>query len=38
MRKVVCQVEPALFVPVNAATTEQVVTGRDSGVVHKASA
>ena len=38
MRKVVCQVAPTLFVPVKAATTEQVVTGRDSGVVQKASA
>ena len=38
MRKVVCQVAPTLFVPVKAATTEQVVTVRDSGVVQKASA
>ena len=38
MGKVVCQVAPAMFVPFNAATTELVVTGRDTGVVHKASA
>lgn len=38
MRKVVYQVAPFMFVPVNAATTQQVVTGRDSGVVQKASA
>lgn len=38
MGKVVCQVVPALFVPFNTATTELVVTGRDTGVVQKASA
>ena len=38
MGKVVCQVAPAMFVPFNAATTELVVTGRDTGVVQKASA
>lgn len=38
MGKVVCQVVPAMFVPFNAATTELVVTGRDTGVVQKASA
>ena len=38
MGKVVCQVVRAMFVPFNAATTELVVTGRDTGVVQKASA
>ncbi|OGB08111.1 MAG: serine hydrolase [Burkholderiales bacterium RIFCSPHIGHO2_12_FULL_65_48] len=38
MGKLVCQVVPAMFVPFNAATTELAITGRDTGVVQKASA
>jgi D-alanyl-D-alanine carboxypeptidase len=38
MGKVVCQVAPAMFVPFNASTTELAVTGRDTGIVQKASA
>lgn len=38
MGKVVCQVVPAMFVPFNAGTTELAITGRDTGVVQKASA
>lgn len=38
MGKVVCQVVPALNPPFDAATTECVVTGKDIGLIQKASA
>jgi D-alanyl-D-alanine carboxypeptidase len=37
MGKVVCQVTPAMTVPFNDATTEFSISGKDSGVVRKAS-
>ena len=38
MGRVVCQVTPAMTTPFNGAQTELVVTGKDQGRIHKASA